>query len=129
MTTYTFDTSGSVPMPSAHGGTVRVLWGGLDPFTQGYVQAMFASMEQQDGSPILRDPPTGKIGSGLARYVGFDSLAPKTLERIMEDCASHLSVAPKSGFTGAQWWAYRGKRGLTPYLGADRKVHLREVGA
>jgi hypothetical protein len=132
MTNFTLDTSGAVPMPSAHGGTVPFRWGGLDPFTQGYVEALFASTGHHG------DLLTGRIADGMRNR--FSDFAPETLAAILQDCERYSAaycdadVARRYPENGRQFWADRqaGKSRsfppITPYLGDDGEVYLREAG-
>jgi hypothetical protein len=86
-------------------------WEDLSPFEQGYIEAMFVSFDSENGQPILISKPTGKIGSGLAHYVGFSDLAAETLATIRKDCAEALLdvfIAPKGVELGGQiFWRER----------------------
>lgn len=118
MQQFTLDTSGAVPMPSAHGGSVPFRWGGLSPFAQGYVEALFASAED-----ALRYPDTGPgIGGG---HYGFSDLAPEALALILRKCgpeAQRLWGDTREG--GRLFWS---SFPLAPYLGDDGRVYLRET--
>ena len=119
MTTVTLDTSGAVemrPNQPPRMASSAVVWSDLDPFTQGYIEALLQSL-----GVALTDNGYRVVD------VCFRALAPEALARIMEDCRAHQRDAHRSGFTGRQWWAYQAKRGLTPYLGDDGKVYLKDA--
>jgi hypothetical protein len=117
---FALDTTGSVMLPRSPGSVIRNhLWSDLAPFTQGYVEALFASAF--DGS---LDP--------LAKFRGFSDLAPETLALILRDCEAKTagSLDTPNGYEGGRFWQRRqaGEDAyfppLTPYLGDDGKVHL-----
>jgi hypothetical protein len=139
--TFKFDTSGVIYVPSHHGGTVRFGWGGLTPFEQGYVEAMFAEWWSGLEKDRLLLSKANVVGTndhvaGLQRIQGacrFSDLAPETLARIREDCGRYKMERLQAREDGARFWAVRndstgceGFPPLTPYLGDDGKVYLRE---
>lgn len=84
-------------------------------------------------------------GRTALRPFGFSDLAPETLARIMEDCERYITHAKRkehdqrffrdNAGLGEVFWAVRQTdkavwayvfRPLTPYLGEDGKVYLRE---
>ncbi len=98
---FTLDTSGSVFVQRAtSGGPFEMHWTDLDPFTQGYVEALFAahSIERYHAG-------TGRTYS----HGGFDMLAPETLQRIIEDCAVLVRrvLAKRYPATGKFIWELR----------------------
>lgn len=116
-------------------------WSDLDAFTQGYVEALFASeqaelWEDAGYKPASRDDPR------VNEQWGFPDLAPETLARIIEDCAQFVAAHAAEGFAdeqaGRDFWAARpdgwhdaigaipGFPPLTAHLGDDGKVYLRE---
>jgi hypothetical protein len=140
---FELDTPGFVLQPSEHyvdEGPCAVRWSDLTPFCQGYVEALFAALR------------TGDIGhwpDHLAAKIGFKYLAPETLARIIDDCGAMRATgqALPDHYVGEMFWrrrqagdwkvAQRAAGGLgpvpafpplTPYLGDDGKVYLREVG-
>lgn len=134
MTEFTLDTSGRVPVAYPYLG-YDWTWEALTPFTQGYVEALFASMDRR-GPPDWAICNNGKTREGYkSALVGFSDLAPETLARIIADCAARQAskadcVQPtKDG--GRSFWTRRqaGDRPafppLTPYLGDDGKVYLK----
>lgn len=143
MADFTFDTSGHVLSGFCAAGDPDTLyaykWPDLDAFTQGYVEALFASVEDrnEDGEPQLQTAPQ----PGPPPYeawlvvVGFSDLAPETLAAILKDCAAFQAERPGLSDTttnGAMLWEARqvGRWSafppLTPHLGDDGKVYLRE---
>lgn len=125
MTIFQLDTSGVVTLnkfdPEAYMGyPEHVNWDRLSPFAQGYVEALlrglYENYEQQVAAYRFR----------------FDNLAPETLARIIEDCATlerrAAYMVPTDAEQGAITWASR-QRGdiadfppLTLSLGDDGKV-------
>jgi hypothetical protein len=184
--TFTLDTSGAVrgsiyPTSAAWLGPSGVprTWGSLDPFTQGYVEALFASLRpafyriregvKPYGGKRLQtayrtfDPDNGslrevtgyvhisasKVATAQRLYrsdeldaepTAFSNLAPETLAAILKDCTAVLQIVdlyadPKKArdqgtvfWTARQngRWELRGFPVLTPYLGDDGKVRLRD---
>lgn len=113
--TFQLDTSGYVVFPASEDApweNPSVEWSDLNPFTQGYTDK------------VLR-----KIGAP------FHMLAPETLTQIMNDCGSFQSTLcpDKSADMGRCFWQTRQNNfwesfpPLTPYLGEDGKVYLREA--
>lgn len=129
------DTSGHVQLTNTK--WVRcVQWSDLTPFTQGYVEALFAA-HQSD----LREPV--QFGTGFAYPpFGFRHLAPATLARIIEDCAAVLKIVDlyadpeKARNQGVVFWTarqngrweLRAVAPLTPHLGDDGLIYTREAG-
>jgi hypothetical protein len=144
MTDFKLDTTGLIPMPGAC-GTINFGWGGLNAFTQGYIEAMFADCDDDlraskrcqecgyDEEPDDEGPESR--AAFLALYpVGFSDFAPETLERIIEDCRTFPAWSGRcdhSRHAGMVFHAQR-ERGqwpdsyprLTPHLGADCKVRF-----
>lgn len=127
------DTSGEIvlPYPHLHPNPRGYQWPDLDPFTQGYIEALFA-----DGISIRG---YGGLMACLApnkKPCGFSDLAPETLAAILKDFAAwHYGQFRLPGVNtsamGRSVWAQR-QRGelqrfppLTAYLGGDSKVYLR----
>lgn len=130
--TFQFDTSGTVfgSFPT-HAGTeaARFLaWSDLDPFTQGYIEALMVF--------------GGYVNASGQLYLAFSDLAAETLARIRQDCAAWVHEFPGWGHAdgGRLFWGYRHRRlddgsrvalalprfpPQTPYLGEDGKVYLR----
>lgn len=101
-----------------HGETI---WSDLSPFTQGYIEALFASLPglDQQGRMIPRHPD---VAHGGVHVMGFSDLAPETLARIIADCASFENIAggvgQKTGLTeGRRFWEGQ-QRGMSGALGA-----------
>lgn len=130
--TLTLDTSGGIewvphPYPGCKGKTY---WTDLDPFTQGYVEALFAGAARWT---------EGRCLTTLQEWAGFSDLAPEALAMILLDCERWLARYPKTKRArekGANAWRYRQEQlvkrpdfpPLTPTLGDDGKVYLREAG-
>ena len=140
---YQLDTSGTVWLPSwdengqVIAGGLAWFWHTLDPFMQGYVEALFADLRQ--GYAHVCDDANDTL------LKGFSDLAPATLARIVEDCAKARVRFPGWGFRALQGrcfyedrqsgfaeeahrsWLIERFLPLTPYLADDGKVHLREA--
>lgn len=148
--TFQLDTSGTVAGYALTPADVcntpsTIRWLDLDPFTQGYVEALFAGVW---GATSI-NPHTRKCTQQPLR---FSDLAPETLAAILKDCAevqaTMANLEPKvtnNRQRGMQFWAgrqfgfhmrwslhqmemVRRFPPLTPYLGDDGKVHLKERG-
>lgn len=112
---FQLDTSGHVEAASGDIPWLTV-WSDLSPFTQGYIEALFAERFQ--------------FG------VGFSDLAPETLVRIIADCEAAISQGEDSAQNGAAFWAVRNHPmmpsgewtrrfpPLTVHLGDDGKVRF-----
>lgn len=138
MADFNLDTSGDVRTR----WDMAVQWQQLSPFVQGYVEALFASMERAEtGRPAL---PWPSNGSGNLWGVGFSDLAPETLARIIADCegARDGYRAANTKACGASFWAGRndpagcwrylvtdGFPPLTVRLGDDGRVRFTDVEA
>lgn len=130
------DTSGEIDCPRLYNDGPCICgknrWGQLTSFTQGYVEALFASI-----------PNEARTYEGFAarghRPIAFSDLAPETLARIIADCAAFVKEYPgwdhrdggrlfwasrQGGATG--WPAYmsEGFPPLTVLLGDDGKVRF-----
>lgn len=135
---FQLDTSGVVNIENDDATKPRFsvyTWSSLDPFTQGYVEALFASVQTDGGAFIL--PSASNPEVAFATYFAkFRDLAPETLARIIEDCAayrkSHRRV-PNWTADGRHFWEQRASgrlsdfQSLSPYLGDDGRVYLREA--
>lgn len=122
------DTSGRVNITRDPAqGFIR--WTDLDPFTQGYIEALFASIERTTANLIWD-------ANFNARAPAFRDLAPETMKRILEDCAEERREGlhgDERGEGGAFWRLrnisnFRHWPPLTPYLGDDGPIYLREGG-
>ena len=153
MEAFTLDTSGGVLVQNTQHHTESLVeWDDLSPFEQGYIEALFASAGLRFETPL--DP----IDEPYMDEPSFRHLAPETLARIMEDCRKFAGQL-QADYTerqlrtmGAEFWAYRNDRRsltgfptqagwaalsrrardyppLTPYLGDDGKIYLREQAA
>jgi hypothetical protein len=149
-TPFTIDTSGRVACTDptkpciCHAAT----WDRLDAFTQGYVEALFAELDQARLA-AYRAAPWGSRGREVPVRAAFSWLAPETLARIMEDCGRALrdrrsGYYAESAVAGKQFWAARQEAfrswghafayqfrndfpPLTLYLGDDGKVRLAQA--
>lgn len=136
MTTFTLDTSGAVEVAGRvlEGGLARhraYRWPDLDPFTQGYVEALFSSL----GPPFHKGAGT-HTGERRCR---FSDLSPSALAAILADCAERLrTLGINTQEEGALFWrlrqdgrAWRSHSGrfepLTVSLTDDGKVHLSTI--
>lgn len=145
--TFQLDTSGTVYR--VYDGQERHLtdqlwtWSDLNPFTQGYVEAVMRSLwdEYENIRRSLSQPYVVGTNDQLARLqakkatIAYYNIAPETLARIMEDCAARLrgGLEPNTLNAGHLFWGGR-KNGrsanfppLTPYLADDGKVRFREA--
>lgn len=135
MTTFQLDTSGSVLLTLPPNDVFKhVFWTDLDPFTQGYVEALLRDIRWPD--PAEGFGPSSSV-------VRFSDLAPATLARIMEIVAAHnarYKVAIKGSpeaqrLAGAGLWRGLqagslqswGFRPQTPYLGDDGLIYLKDA--
>lgn len=136
MSGFQLDTSGVVDAPAGQlfdGSRVGCIWSDLTPFCQGYVEAMFADMDPD--MRLSREPQE------FYWVLGFRDLAPATVERIIGDCERYCaeSAVPieDSRKCGAIYWSERQDGHvsniptphppLTPYLGDDGLIYLREA--
>lgn len=115
------DTSGAVMIEFAPGCDEIKTWDRLDPFTQGYVEALFNGWITEPG-----------WGDRPLEHFAFSDLASETLEVILKDCATFKDARP---FDGKLFWDQR-QRGqwtvqgfppVVPYLGDDGKIYLLEA--
>jgi hypothetical protein len=135
MTTFTLDTSGVVEHWRDNKLGVKVgptYWSDLDAFTQGYVEALFASLPRNaiHGLPIAMG--TADVEG---HFVGFSDLSREALAMILADCAAFRDqIAWRLNLTqevGAKIWRARQADKwsptfppLTVSLGDDGKVRL-----
>lgn len=134
---FTLDTSGVVEFPHGpvlEGGLRRhraVTWSDLTPFAQGYFTEQARTLWESLDADIREAMERG--GFSLA----FTDWAPETLAAILKDCEYRgPGISPGLAQTregGAYFWERRntppGLRAfppLTPYLGDDGCVYLRE---
>jgi hypothetical protein len=135
MTEFAFDTSGFVNGRPEGIRTRRWYWSDLDPFTRGYIEAMFASLDRDFmGEPRLREQAMDAEGVTSYLNVGFSDLSPEALASILADCG-RVVRAYSGGATaqdGREFWAARqtGRIVNIPpvsvHLGDDGKIHLSE---
>lgn len=124
--TFQLDTTGAVgPYRSTDlVSTYALSWSDLDAFTQGYVEALFQSVQVDALGATYAERPS--------LSPAFSDLAPETLARIIADCA--VSAAqPTTGEPrgeGAAFWRLRnacdyvGFPPLNVQLGDDGKVRF-----
>lgn len=136
--TFELDTSGTIHNADGWrigGDTFRnCAFDDLDPFTQGYVEALLKAADATPGVPH-------------DRHLAFSDLAPETLARIVEDCAAMAAHFPHVSFIaedGRRFWVARGKGFVagyhftggelkaafpprTAHIGDDGKVYLRDA--
>lgn len=125
----TFDTSGGVIIPGK-GLDTLIRWPNLDAFTQGYVEAAFASFRAGD---------IGHWDDASARKIGFRHLAPATLAAMMADCEADKAMGERIGSgedrsskrAGQKFWKERQTGNLfdcpplTLFLGDDGLIYQR----
>ncbi len=107
----------------------------LDPFTQGYVEAMLRTLDEAR-MRRYRDAPFGSPARAVPIRLDVSWLAPETLAAVRRDCKRE-SLEPSEGDPreeGRVFWrlrhcgAYSNKWApLAPYLADDGKVRLREI--
>lgn len=134
---FQLDPSGSIALiePEAR----VTIWDDLDAFTQGYVEALFASERATDVTKADWLPDAEAVAAPgsctLPCDVGFSDLAPETLARIIVDCEaiSRMGLPAKSEHhprAGRSAWEWRqmqqlpGFPPLTVQLGDDGKVRF-----
>lgn len=120
--TFQLDTTGRVEFSpwyvSASGAHLaELIWGDLDGFTQGYIEALLSEPETARAWWLRHSGPFG-----VPAAAPFRDLAPETLERIIADCeAFQASPAHDHGgdrkAKGAALWK---ARNAIPDLGTPR---------
>lgn len=85
MPEFQLDTSGAI---ERHDGAQIHFHDDLDPFTQGYVEALFFTEEQ-----TFADQGSKPGAIPVETPLGFADLAPETLARIVGDCAKFKADA------------------------------------
>lgn len=132
---FKLDTSGEIvlPYPHLHPHPRGYRWSDLDPFTQGYVEALFASLRarwckrghEPEGIHFLSRyvrcskcgqrgiPSNGSRKAGRSRRItwlkrlGFFDLSPEALAMILRDCERFQQVSPPPmdslGTVGGAW--------------------------
>lgn len=137
MADFTLDTSGGVRLRRDK-IRLNTLWSDLSPFAQGYVEAMLSGVVEgawRLAEMTLAPGDTARVGPHWFR---FSDLAPETLAAILKDCEAFPLGLPRvylDGKHGSQMWVTRQKGEwteegfppLTPYLGDDGKVYLRDA--
>jgi hypothetical protein len=150
MEAFTLDTSGVVegPIGTPDGQRYNAIgWAFLTPFQQGYVEALFAGGVSDEW--FDHDEGRRKAITIYPAGFTFSDLAPETLAAILRDCERAAETYPDpaamTAEAGRAFWAERqtrphkafiaNRRGgyhvtnfppLTPYLGDDGRVYLRE---
>lgn len=135
MPEFILDTSGEVrgvspaPVDAAYGG---LTWSHLDPFTQGYIEALFFTEEEslceQSGGTHEMPDVAFDLATMESRFVGgsspgFSDLAPQALASIVADCeafqrdnAATLSEAYQRDYdaeqAGRDYWYTRNGHGV-----------------
>jgi hypothetical protein len=141
---FTFDTSGAVRETQDNPPRFYpnpCMWSDLSPFEQGYVAAMLGDLRLKLASWVA-DELNGEAPWPNYANPRFSDLAPETLALIRRDCAARLAQNeelpdwPDDDMreAGSGFWECRsegdrvddGFSPLTPYLGDDGKVYLRE---
>lgn len=139
MTKSAFDTSGAVALRhvARTATATHTYWENLDPFTQGYTEALFTSLILE-GDRLACLPNAN--GHGHTIGLGFGDISPETLAMILKDCErmqARLQIDQNHAAGGAAWtlrqsrWKSWGSLPrdlfppLTPYLGDDGKVRFK----
>jgi len=125
--TFQLDTSGRVECSASFQPLGWTIWSDFTPFTQGYIEALFASIEY----------PAAQDTAYLPK--AFSDLAPATLARIIEDCAVELFSRDGDEDLRVEGEAFWDERQdslrhpnfppLTVHLGDDGKVRFAEAAA
>lgn len=134
--TFQLDTSGAVPLVGSYPelGRDMVRWEDLSPFEQGYIEGLLRSLADDYGDRL-------KVWTGAHhRWTGFSDLHHSALALILRDCEGYEASGRVVGLwrgdadQGAHFWRWRSQAAdeffpvLTPTLGGDGKVYLREGG-
>lgn len=131
--TFQLDTSGRVECAASFQPIGWAIWSDLSPFTQGYIEALFASEAEAAAKAWwLR-----KSGPFDIPRPGFSDLAPEALARIIADCEVgreiYAGIGPRTqAEKGRQFWEDRQAEmmrrfpPLTVQLGDDGKVRFAE---
>lgn len=136
MAAFTLDTSGVVNIGKAppRGHNEYVEWSDLDPFTRGYVEAVFDWIASHHNEIAGKD--FAAFQARGYRTLAFRDLAPETLAAILKDCAAWRSIdrgiyGEDNAACGRALWAMRQSQAgvpdfprLTVTLGDDGKVRF-----
>jgi hypothetical protein len=138
--TFQLDTTGGVCAPIINGwaqwpgGPILNVgepkrWADLDAFTQGYIEAAFASVMAPDAGPLYIDPNTGT--RHCAHVFRFTDLHPETLATIIADCEAQVRSGWRGKIEDGRWfWVSRQNGNLDAFppltipLGDDGKVRF-----
>lgn len=123
MSTFVFNTEGTVNI-----GPNAVTFDSLNAFQQGYFEA--AARSYWDGLSEAERDRLDHFGP-----VGFSDFAPETVERALRDCERVQAKFPRFSNAEGFWrgrnadkgWTEDGFPPLTPALGEDKLLHLREA--
>lgn len=109
MPEFILNKSGRVQIADAPFQGATLAFDNLDSFTQGYIEAMFFTDEEQLCEESGRDMPSVAFDAETmeTRFVGgnspgFGDLAPATLARIIADCTAFRASLPVDGH-GRTW--------------------------
>ncbi len=122
MPQFILDTFGSVHvegnLPDGTPGGAVVEFVDLDPFTQGYVEALFftESAPGVDREEFATDDyqarmEEGSTGGSIPGDAAFDDLAPDTLAKIMADCLAYDRDGYSATRAGHDFWLTRNGHG------------------
>ena len=130
-TEFTLDTSSVVERGEAYGG--RFVWEDFDPFTQGYVEALFESAWPDLLQQLIAKGMSEAADHDDSVQPEFSDLSPEALAMILRDCAALSKYYAKSVGGGSKAWSDRhsgewpGFPPLTPHLSDCGRVHLRKA--
>lgn len=134
MSGFELDTSGVVAfsheMATRNGWRIHTRWTDLDPFTQGYIEALFVGSFRDGTHAVL---PSHMQGDSVRMWrVGFSDLSPEALALILRDCEAYRRQYVLPWYDGAEFW--RGRQSgeiparffppLSVTLGDDGKVRV-----
>ena len=137
---FTLDTSGKIFLPLDsepwRDPYDPVAWPDLDPFTQGYIEALLGALD--DARPIAyRNGAWGSKAREVPIRPAFSWVSPEALAVTLRDCADARRRYMREDTTkdGALFWSARtngdcvpeGFPPLAPYVRDDCKVDLKDV--
>lgn len=89
MPQFILDTSGDVDnTPYGDGSKRGIVWGDLDAFTQGYIEALFFTSEAPGVTTEEWQATEEHDEGNIPGDVGFSDLDPETLADIVKECAT-----------------------------------------